>query len=286
MAGAGPTLTVEADAGPRLAPAGWQRLLQFLGLSAALLVGWIAVLLVAFGQPPAVLSHPAALPQAAVNAYGIGLYVILMGSAWWIWTRDGQRPKIAFSGRLLAEGWAMGLVGLLLLCGIEALARWLAVRPGARLEPLELASAAAVGMLFATSEEALFRGFVLGLLRRDLPRGGAIAVSAALFAVAHFLHPVDWRTVALPFLGLWCAGALLATVRLRTGSLWPAVGLHASWVWYITASGQSHWWIVRSRLWTGGGSPAAGLLGPVLLTATYLWVRRRWPEPEISCGSP
>ena len=72
-------------------------------------------------------------------------------------------------------------------------------------------------------EELLFRGVLLSALLRHLRAGWAIAISAALFALAHLID-LHWLWYALPNLAL--LGALLAWLRLRSGSLWPSVIAH------------------------------------------------------------
>ncbi|MEW9573092.1 lysostaphin resistance A-like protein [Rhodanobacter sp. Si-c] len=73
-------------------------------------------------------------------------------------------------------------------------------------------------------EELLFRGVLLSaLLRRMRPAWAALA-SASLFALVH-LPDLRWLWYALPNLAL--LGVVLAWLRLRSGSLWPAVIAHA-----------------------------------------------------------
>lgn len=68
-------------------------------------------------------------------------------------------------------------------------------------------------------EEAVFRGFVFSGLRTKLPFFAAAFLSAALFGLAHFQLNVAIDTAAL--------GLVLAWLYERTGSLWPAIILHA-----------------------------------------------------------
>ena len=253
------------------------RLLQYLGLVVLSLALWVAVLLLAFGKSPAALLHTGQLPEAAIVLYGVGLYVILLGSAAWVWTRDAGGIRFGFSAEKLLEGLAIGGMSLAVLVGIQAALGWISLRTGARLPALEVLSAAAVAMAYAISEEILFRGFVLGLLARDLAPGPAIVASSAIFALAHFLHPLDLRSAALPFAGLFGAGALLASMRLRSRSLWPGIGLHASWIWYITVTGQVGLLAVHAPAWAQAGSLAANPLALLALVAIYLWFRRRYP---------
>lgn len=72
-------------------------------------------------------------------------------------------------------------------------------------------------------EELLFRGVLLSALLRRLRVTWAVLASAALFALAH-LPELHWLWYALPNLVL--LGAVLAWLRLRSGSLWPAVIAH------------------------------------------------------------
>jgi hypothetical protein len=90
---------------------------------------------------------------------------------------------------------------------------------------LRLALLLTVTTLGPLVEELLFRGALLSALARRLPVGMAAAASAALFALAH-LPDLDLRWYALPNLAL--LGAALAWLRLRSGSIWPAVLAHAT----------------------------------------------------------
>jgi membrane protease YdiL (CAAX protease family) len=81
------------------------------------------------------------------------------------------------------------------------------------------ALAAIAGLLAPVCEEVAFRGHLLSVLRARLQPGGAIALSAALFALLH-LDPV--RLPAVLLLGL-----LYGWLAWRAGSVWPAVTAHA-----------------------------------------------------------
>ncbi len=82
-----------------------------------------------------------------------------------------------------------------------------------------LATLAAIALVPAVCEECLFRGGVLAGLRR-MGIGRAVVLNGILFAAAHF----EWR--GLPSRALLGMG--LAYIVLATGSLWPAVILHAA----------------------------------------------------------
>ncbi len=113
--------------------------------------------------------------------------------------------------------------------------------------PLVLLSAITVGFL----EEALFRGAILGLVRRSLARYAALFWVTALFAIVHFLKPdesfdlaeVGWLSglALIPhtfhqfaepmallagFTTLFMLGWLCGDATLRTRALWASIGLH------------------------------------------------------------
>jgi len=119
--------------------------------------------------------------------------------------------------------------------------------PWSRLFSIAL-SAATVAVL----EEALFRGAILGLVRRSMGHYAAVFWVSALFAVVHFLkpdedfdpQPIGWlsgfaliphafhqfadpTTVLAGFTTLFALGWLCGEAAWRTRALWMSIGLHA-----------------------------------------------------------
>ncbi|WEN16601.1 type II CAAX endopeptidase family protein [Rhodanobacter sp. AS-Z3] len=74
-------------------------------------------------------------------------------------------------------------------------------------------------------EELLFRGVLLSALLRRWRAGWAVALTSLVFALIH-LPGLDYQWYALPALLL--LAVLLAILRLRSGSIWPAVLAHAT----------------------------------------------------------
>lgn len=159
--------------------------------------------------------------------------------------------------RDLGTGIASGLLCMALLLSILPLSGAFVANEGwfhalLRSLPRILVTAVAVSVL----EEFLFRGVLLGFLRRITIPPVAVTVSAILFAVVHFLNlphgsgaalPVHWWSglaalaaagsalpsfpmLALAFMTLFIAGLILGWLTLRTGSLHAAVGLHAVFI--------------------------------------------------------
>ena len=68
------------------------------------------------------------------------------------------------------------------------------------------------------AEEILFRGYLLGKLRKHIPTWIAILVTSILFGVIHLAWNVGVDVFALSI--------VLCVLRIKTGRLWPAMLLH------------------------------------------------------------
>lgn len=129
--------------------------------------------------------------------------------------------------------------------------------------PAELALAVLVfAAVPALAEETLFRGLLLPLAVPRLGKGGAIALTAVLFGVTH-LTPQRIIPTAL-------LGVVLGWLRIRTGSLLPAVLLH----------------LTHNAVLLGAGAhleslePSAGLpwMAGALLSLAIGFYLLGWPE--------
>lgn len=185
----------------------------------------------------------------------------------------------------------------------------------------ESAAGAAIGSAFvvAVLEEFLFRGAFYGAVRRTLSAWPALLGVAALFAVIHFLKlrgpdekaveaavqaagGVGWGTgfmilkqmlgnladpmlLAEEFATLFGLGILLGWARLRTGSLWLAIGLHAGIVFMAKTFGEmtraSKALKADKHLPWVGHDPKTGVvtglapLGALIVIALLVWVYLR-----------
>jgi membrane protease YdiL (CAAX protease family) len=154
----------------------------------------------------------------------------------------------------LGRGLGAGLVGLAV--GLAACSLGGGLHPALRFAPAKVARKALLGAAAAVgigcAEEVLFRGILLRRLVADLGRGAGVLATTVVYAAVHAIRTGDahleagpWagllrtaglfsplaRFATLPELaGLFGLGLLLAAVRLRTGTLWAAVGVHAAWV--------------------------------------------------------
>lgn len=68
------------------------------------------------------------------------------------------------------------------------------------------------------SEEILFRGYLLGKLRKYIPIWASILITSLLFGLVHFEWNVSVDVFALSI--------VLCLLRVQTGRLWPSIVLH------------------------------------------------------------
>jgi membrane protease YdiL (CAAX protease family) len=82
-------------------------------------------------------------------------------------------------------------------------------------------------VLQAAAQEVQFRGILLGALERVMPAPAANAAQALLFGLAHIAVLYEGPAAALVPVTV-ALGLVLGWLTRRTGSLWPAVAVHAA----------------------------------------------------------
>lgn len=168
------------------------------------------------------------------------------------WAGLGLQPN-RYRWQDLGGGFVVALASMVVLGGIllaTGVYRIKGELPLGRLGGV-LITAAVVALL----EEGLFRGGIQGSLKRSLPAWAAIAFSAAIYSLVHFLKAPDtgvetavhWYSgfalvpllfsqftnpalLLAGFSTLFMVGLVLGWATLRTRSLWLAIGLHAGWI--------------------------------------------------------
>lgn len=260
--------------GPGGLRSGWRALL-FLVLVVAL----AAPLLFALGRAGRGL--PTDLRLAALEC---GVLAAALGATWLV-SRFERRPFSSFGLggphriRNFTTGLAAGFALLSLLIGLLAVAG--AARMGT---PPRAGSAtvlwgafwAVVFLMVGLAEETISRGYLLYALSRGLGFWTAAVATSVLFGAAHVTNSGE------SYIGVACAAiiGLVNAYSLRwSGSLWWAIGLHASWDWGetffygVSNSGQ----VVDHHLlsieptgpaWLSGG--AVGPEGSALVFAVVL----------------
>ena len=187
--------------------------------------------------------------------------------------RTGEREKRSMRESLLLEKnpvwWRHLLIGFLVAGGSLLLLGWAYVglgwyemeettKPLYRILSTAMGTAIAVGLL----EEFVFRGALHSVFAKVLQPKGLFIGIAIFFAAVHFLNPprgLDVENVSAGS-GFWMLGqifghffaqfgkpsvllaefAVLLTIglivgytRMKTGSLWLGIGLHAGWVFGV-----------------------------------------------------
>lgn len=154
------------------------------------------------------------------------------------------------------------LIGILLTTGsvlivlpvivAEGRVNWLNIESAELLR--KILKALGTGLVVSIIEETFFRGLLFQALKARLAVAGALLLSSALYAAAHFIAPV--KTYVYPgfgfmvgfdylaqifgrfgmpgvlsgILGLALVGAVLCLVLHRSGSIFLCIGMHAGWV--------------------------------------------------------
>lgn len=160
--------------------------------------------------------------------------VATLGAVWVISRRRGTgNPIIDFVVRFQwRDGWLiLGGVGLQIVLSLMLVL--LVDLDEAPQEVARLADEASGGVavlafvltvaLVPFVEELVFRGLLLGALRRSIPTAWAVVFSAAVFTLFHFAGRAT--LVILP--PLFIVGILLGVLAVRTGRLGPSIMLHS-----------------------------------------------------------
>jgi len=184
---------------------------------------------VAVGRDPSALQ----LFGLVVPAQAAGT---LIAVALLVRVRPDWRSALSVRGRW---GDVSGLlVGAGLQIGVAAVAYWVVVSVfGGEFPTQEVVEAAdmAVGgleialvvigvvVLGPLAEELVFRGILLGALRRRRSDWAAILWSSAAFASLHLIDPNAW--FAVPF--LFVAGVVMGRAVVNTGRIARAIAIHA-----------------------------------------------------------
>ncbi len=153
---------------------------------------------------------------------------------WGVWWRVSTPPGFGFVAARPGI-WPLAVAaGVLVALGGGALTQWLADGQAVRQDVTEMSLQASLAMRVVLAvlvttvaplvEELIFRGVLLSALLSRMRAALAVPASAMMFGVAH-LADFGFAWHAIPALvGL---GLVLAWLRLRSGSLWPAVVAHA-----------------------------------------------------------
>ena len=187
----------------------------------------------------------------------------------------------AANRREFVNGLAIGFWFCLSLFMLEAFLGWVKIiTPSVTLIRV-VAEGLLSGLGIGLAEELWFRGFILDELQQNYSKKTAMWVDAFLYAVLHFIKPIEEiiRTL-VTFPALILLGLTLVLAKNRFGDrLGICIGIHGGLVWgyYIVNVAQLIEYTNKVPAWITGidGNPTAGIIGLMFLTLLILGVARK-----------
>ena len=230
------------------------------------------------------------------------LIMIFSITAAFFFVRIGRETFIRYgmdwrsdSFQLFGKGFGLGAFTLALLISAEVFAgaaAW-SVKPfQAGLYAAVLSKALLTGVVVGLIEEFFFRGFIYSWIkdRWGWPAILSVGMTSVFYSLIHFVsrnrpfigpHPEFMDSLKLmtaPFmafqmwpelwphaLGLFLFGIVLNLTSIRTGSLYPSIGLHAGCVFFVKSDALFVEFLdTGSRVWPGSAM-VDGLAGWIFL---------------------
>lgn len=143
----------------------------------------------------------------------------------WIERKANEELPLGMVGREFPLGLLIGVVLFSLMTGIVGLMGGFAIE---RVNGIgALWAMLAMAVTSGTFEEILFRGILLRHIEAMLGTWAALAITSALFGVAHLANP--GASLFAAFAIAMEAGILLGAAYLWKRRLWIPIGIHAAW---------------------------------------------------------
>jgi uncharacterized protein len=190
-----------------------------------------------------------------------------------VWTSSNTRD--------LLKGISIGLCFCLLLFILEGVLGWIEFKTPS----IALGKIIAEGCLSALgiglAEELVFRGWILDELQQDYQPRIALWANVFIFALSHFLKPIEEVMRTLPtFPALILLGLTLVWAKQgHQNRLGICIGLHAGLIWgyyILNVAGIIEDSQTVSPWITGiDGNPIAGMMGLLFLAILAWWMRRQ-----------
>ena len=252
-------------------------------------------------------------PQMAYQlgaAFGLSAILVLLWA--WLFERRGlaalglnaKGPVRFLRGYLIGLAFLGGVVGIIWAAGgyvVEGAGAFGSAAVGAALLPIGVLMLGFV--IQGSTEELLFRGWLMQLIASRHGVWIAVIANSVLFALAHAgnIEPSNELYVGLANIVLF--GLFISLYAVREGSLWGVCGWHAAWNWLLglgfglEVSGQvieatplvtdltgapgAAWWLTGASF----GPEASLVTTAVLLTGTVvLMVRGRTRDHGVEAA--
>ncbi len=241
-------------------------------------------------------------PQVAYYlgaSFGLIALIVLL----WAWLFERRGPSAlglnADGPKLFARGYLVGLGFMLTVIGtIWAAGGYVVEGPGAFQSAAVGAVLLPIGVLLlgfiiqGSSEEILFRGWLMQVMASRHGLWIAVIGNSALFALAHAGNIEPSNELYLGLANTLLFGLFTSLYAAREGSLWGVCGWHAAWNWLLsvgfglTVSGELidsiplitdltgkagvPWWLTGATF----GPEASVVTTAVLLTGTLVLMVR------------
>lgn len=243
-------------------PSELYQLVVFFGLTAALLIAWVVL----FERRPV----------ATIGLNGDGVKRFLRGYA-------------------IGLGFLLAVIGIIWLAGgyrIEGGGAFASAAVPAALLPI---GALLLGFIVqGSTEELLFRGWLMQLIASRHGLVIALIVNAVLFGLAHAGNTEPTKELALGVVNIVLFGTFIGLYAAREGSLWGVCGWHAAWNWLLglgfglevsghvldvtplivdlTATDGAPWWLTGASF-----GPEASVVVTAILLLASVWIVTRGP---------
>lgn len=241
-------------------------------------------------------------PQEAYQlSAGFGLCSVLLLLWAWLFERRGpvslglnaKGPLRFVRGYLIGLAFLSTVIGVIWAAGgyvVEGAGAFGTAAAGAALAPIGVLMLAFI--VQGSSEELLFRGWLMQLIASRHGLWIAVIANSVLFALAHAGNITPSNELYVGLANVLLFGLFISLYAVREGSLWGVCGWHAAWNWLLglgfglEVSGQvvgavplvadltgkagAPWWL------TGGafGPEASIVTTAVLLTGTAVLILR------------
>lgn len=194
-----------------------------------LLVAWLATNVLTGRAPEDARTIAAAVTQGVAIQFAFACALLLAAAAVLRWPDLGfGRPRRDRLGVLWLPAIYLAIIAVAVVV--------VGLPPGSVL--LVLLVNVALG---AFSEEVMFRGFLYAGLRDRLPIWPSILLTTFLFGSVHILNAVligNLGAAVYQSLAAMMSGLMFLAIRLRTGSIWPAILFHAAWNYGLVLIGR------------------------------------------------
>lgn len=210
------------------------------------------------------------------------------------WEKPGKHWRKLGGGILLGFASSIAIALIPILLGAR---EWIPHHPLSEWATFFLGAVSAA-IVVALIEETLFRGFLFGLLRRDVVWRWAAVISSFIFASLHFLdqrpqiNDISWSSgfTAIPmlihdfssdpywlpqFCNLILSGMIMCGLWQRTGNLYCSIGVHAGWIFCI----KINMFLTKGTIetlpeWAGNGKISDGWVATPLLALMVCFIFR------------